>query len=222
PVFSLSFDSTRCALTQINKQINSPSENYTVHSPPQSPSPQPKPNNNSYNNTPTQTQQKQLQQHPPPLYDVSAILASALRKANSLMKKQSSAATLSGGPAAVPPPPPNNNPQPSTRDERAEKLKKKAKNFLDERQRPKARATSLWNYIDATNNFDQARFFQDNVEQVFQVIEDVCIHQIEKIKRTSPHPSPYSHRFPSTVIETPSRFRAPPPAAQRLHVNVSE
>lgn len=38
---------------------------------------------------------------------------------------------------------------------------------------------------DATNSFDQARFFQENAEQVFQVVYDTCIHQIEKIKRKS-------------------------------------
>jgi hypothetical protein len=37
--------------------------------------------------------------------------------------------------------------------------------------------------IDATNNFDQARFFQENAEQVFQVIFETCMNQIEKIKR---------------------------------------
>lgn len=33
------------------------------------------------------------------------------------------------------------------RDDRGEKLKKKAKNFLDERQKTKSRAQSLWSYI---------------------------------------------------------------------------
>lgn len=40
-----------------------------------------------------------------------------------------------------------------------------------------------FNILDATNSFDQARFFQENAEQVFQVVYDTCIHQIEKIKR---------------------------------------
>lgn len=35
----------------------------------------------------------------------------------------------------------------TTKDERAEKLRKKAKNFLDERQKTKARAQSLWSFI---------------------------------------------------------------------------
>lgn len=39
------------------------------------------------------------------------------------------------------------------------------------------------NTIDATNTFDQARFFQEHAEQVFQVVFETCIHQIEKIKR---------------------------------------
>jgi hypothetical protein len=36
---------------------------------------------------------------------------------------------------------------------------------------------------DATNTFDQARFFQEHAEQVFQVVYETCMHQIEKIKR---------------------------------------
>lgn len=36
---------------------------------------------------------------------------------------------------------------------------------------------------DATNTFDQARFFQEHAEQVFQVVFETCLHQIEKIKR---------------------------------------
>jgi hypothetical protein len=36
---------------------------------------------------------------------------------------------------------------------------------------------------DATNTFDQARFFQEHAEQVFQVVFETCMHQIEKIKR---------------------------------------
>lgn len=39
--------------------------------------------------------------------------------------------------------------------------------------------------IDATNTFDQARFFQEHAEQVFQVVYETCMHQIEKIKRKS-------------------------------------
>lgn len=35
----------------------------------------------------------------------------------------------------------------SGKDDKPEKLKKKAKNFLDERQKIKARAQSLWNFI---------------------------------------------------------------------------
>jgi hypothetical protein len=39
-----------------------------------------------------------------------------------------------------------------TKDERAEKLRKKAKNFLDERQKTKARAQSLWSFIGTMTN----------------------------------------------------------------------
>ncbi|KAL0082507.1 hypothetical protein J3Q64DRAFT_1751821 [Phycomyces blakesleeanus] len=71
----------------------------------------------------------------------------------------------------------------SGKEDKPEKLKKKLKNFLDERQKTKSRAQSLWSYIDATNSFDQARFFQENAEQVFAVFYETCVHQIEKIKR---------------------------------------
>ncbi|KAI9282378.1 hypothetical protein BC943DRAFT_328675 [Umbelopsis sp. AD052] len=80
-------------------------------------------------------------------------------------------------------------PLPITKDERAEKLRKKAKNFFDERQKTKARAQSLWSFIDATNNFDQARFFQENAEQVFLVISETCMSQIEKIKQKTDRPT---------------------------------
>jgi hypothetical protein len=35
----------------------------------------------------------------------------------------------------------------SSKDDKPEKLKKKAKNFLDERQKTKSRAQSLWSFI---------------------------------------------------------------------------
>uniref|UniRef100_U9U7G1 Uncharacterized protein n=1 Tax=Rhizophagus irregularis (strain DAOM 181602 / DAOM 197198 / MUCL 43194) TaxID=747089 RepID=U9U7G1_RHIID len=48
-----------------------------------------------------------------------------------------------------------------------EKLLKKAKIFLDAKQRPKARIASLWSFTDFTSEFDQAQFFQQNAEDVF-------------------------------------------------------
>ncbi|KAI8367588.1 uncharacterized protein BYT42DRAFT_586812 [Radiomyces spectabilis] len=82
----------------------------------------------------------------------------------------------------------------TARDDRPEKFKKKAKNFLDERQKIKTRAQSLWSYIDATNTFDQARFFQENAEQVFHVVYETCIHQIDKIKSKSERPQSWSSK----------------------------
>ncbi|KAI7868261.1 hypothetical protein BDF14DRAFT_1881054 [Spinellus fusiger] len=75
------------------------------------------------------------------------------------------------------------------KEDKPEKLKKKAKNFLDERQKTKSRAQSLWN---ATNSFDQARFFQENAEQVFAVFYDTCIHQIGKMKQKSERPQSWN------------------------------
>ncbi|KAI8362756.1 hypothetical protein BD560DRAFT_178321 [Blakeslea trispora] len=82
----------------------------------------------------------------------------------------------------------------SGKEDKNEKLKKKAKNFLDERQKTKSRAQSLWSFIDATNTFDQARFFQENAEQVFQVVFDTCMHQIEKIKHKSERPQSWNSK----------------------------
>ncbi|KAI8144750.1 hypothetical protein BJV82DRAFT_606134 [Fennellomyces sp. T-0311] len=80
------------------------------------------------------------------------------------------------------------------KDDKGEKLKKKAKTFLDERQKIKSRAQSLWSYIDATNTFDQARFFQENAEQVFHVVYETCMHHIEKIKQRSERPQSWSSK----------------------------
>lgn len=44
-------------------------------------------------------------------------------------------------------------PIPITKDERAEKLRKKAKHFFDERQKTKTRAQSLWSFIGMNNEF---------------------------------------------------------------------
>lgn len=42
---------------------------------------------------------------------------------------------------------------------------------------------SLADVVDATNTLDQARFFQENAEQIFHVVYETCMHHIEKIKR---------------------------------------
>lgn len=42
---------------------------------------------------------------------------------------------------------------------------------------------SLAYLLDATNTLDQARFFQENAEQIFHVVYETCMHHIEKIKR---------------------------------------
>ncbi|KAI7906537.1 uncharacterized protein BX663DRAFT_496797 [Cokeromyces recurvatus] len=78
--------------------------------------------------------------------------------------------------------------------DKPEKLKKKAKHFLDERQKIKTRAQSLWSFIDATNTFDQAKFFQEHAEQVFQVVYETCMHQIEKIKHKSERPQSWNSK----------------------------
>ncbi|KAF9575012.1 hypothetical protein BGW38_008263, partial [Lunasporangiospora selenospora] len=64
-----------------------------------------------------------------------------------------------------------------------EKAFRKAKTFLDERAKPKARAASLWIFLDATFEFDQAKFFQDHAEQVFTVTRESFWHQVDKFKQ---------------------------------------
>ncbi|CAG8715506.1 7003_t:CDS:2, partial [Ambispora leptoticha] len=70
----------------------------------------------------------------------------------------------------------------SSKDERMEKLLKKTKVFFDQRSKPKARAASLWSFIDATNDLDQAQFFQENAEEVFDVTYKAFMNQVDKIK----------------------------------------
>ncbi|KAG0300073.1 Ral GTPase-activating protein subunit alpha-1, partial [Linnemannia gamsii] len=64
-----------------------------------------------------------------------------------------------------------------------EKALKKAKVFLDEKAKAKARAASLWTFLDVTFEFDQAKFFQEHADQVFAVTHDSFWHQIEKFKQ---------------------------------------
>ncbi|KAG0348001.1 Ral GTPase-activating protein subunit alpha-2 [Podila humilis] len=64
-----------------------------------------------------------------------------------------------------------------------EKALKKAKVFLDDRAKPKARAASLWSFLDVTFEFDQAKFFQEHADQVFTVTHDSFWHQVDKFKQ---------------------------------------
>ncbi|ORZ10641.1 hypothetical protein BCR41DRAFT_324938 [Lobosporangium transversale] len=64
-----------------------------------------------------------------------------------------------------------------------EKTLKKTKVFFDEKAKPKARAASLWSFLDVTFEFDQAKFFQEHADQVFAVTHDTFWHQINKFKQ---------------------------------------
>ncbi|KAF9987563.1 Ral GTPase-activating protein subunit alpha-2 [Mortierella antarctica] len=64
-----------------------------------------------------------------------------------------------------------------------EKALKKAKVFLDEKAKSKARAASLWAFLDVAFEFDQAKFFQDHADQVFAVTHDSFWHQVDKFKQ---------------------------------------
>ncbi|CAJ0835038.1 9335_t:CDS:10 [Entrophospora sp. SA101] len=82
----------------------------------------------------------------------------------------------------------------TNKDEKMEKLLKKAKLFFDQKQKPKTRATSLWNFIDVTNDLDQAQFFQEHAEDVFDVVLNLYRSQIEKIKRRPDRPVSFSSK----------------------------
>ncbi|KAF9098514.1 Ral GTPase-activating protein subunit alpha-2 [Mortierella sp. AD031] len=64
-----------------------------------------------------------------------------------------------------------------------DKALKKARVFMDEKAKPKARAASLWTFLDGTFEFDQAKFFQEHADQVFAVTHDSFWHQIDKFKQ---------------------------------------
>ncbi|GBB96125.1 hypothetical protein RclHR1_02690010 [Rhizophagus clarus] len=81
-----------------------------------------------------------------------------------------------------------------TKDDKMEKLLKKAKIFLDVKQRPKARIASLWSFIDVTSEFDQAQFFQQNAEEVFDVVYKSFMCQVDKIKQKSDRPSSFTSK----------------------------
>ncbi|KAI8073208.1 hypothetical protein BC940DRAFT_343891 [Gongronella butleri] len=76
----------------------------------------------------------------------------------------------------------------TAKEDRPEKLRKKAKPFLDDKQKIKSRLQSLWSYLDAINSFDQCRFVQEHPDQVFYVVYESCIQQIDKIKQRHDRP----------------------------------
>ncbi|RIA87709.1 hypothetical protein C1645_776672 [Glomus cerebriforme] len=70
-----------------------------------------------------------------------------------------------------------------TKNDKMEKLLKKAKIFLDQKQSPKARITSLWSFTGVASEFDQAQFFQQNEEDIFDVVHKSFMSQVDKIKQ---------------------------------------
>ncbi|CAG8520853.1 1490_t:CDS:10, partial [Gigaspora rosea] len=80
------------------------------------------------------------------------------------------------------------------KDDRMEKLLKKAKIFLDQKQKSKARIASLWSFIDVTNELDQAQFFQEHAEDVFDVVYKSFMGQVEKIKQKPDRPLTFSSK----------------------------
>ncbi|KAL1925039.1 uncharacterized protein VTP21DRAFT_4693 [Calcarisporiella thermophila] len=78
--------------------------------------------------------------------------------------------------------------------DRLEKLLKRAKPFFDERQKHRARLASLWNFIHASNALDQANFFLEHAERIFNVIHNTFIHQVEKIKKGKDRPTSFTSK----------------------------
>ncbi|CAG8501724.1 8669_t:CDS:10 [Funneliformis caledonium] len=81
-----------------------------------------------------------------------------------------------------------------TKDDKMEKLLKKAKIFLDIKQRPKARIASLWSVIDVANELDQAQFFQQNSGDVFDVVYSSFMSQVDKIKQKPDRSTPFTSK----------------------------
>ncbi|KAJ3417071.1 Ral GTPase-activating protein subunit alpha-2 [Chytridiales sp. JEL 0842] len=72
---------------------------------------------------------------------------------------------------------------------RTEKLLKKAKLFLDEKQKTKNRLQSLYSFLEAANLNDQCKFFGDYDTHVATVLNDAIGHQFEKIRERQSQPS---------------------------------
>ncbi|KAI8049879.1 hypothetical protein BDF22DRAFT_158054 [Syncephalis plumigaleata] len=86
-------------------------------------------------------------------------------------------------------------------------LLKKVKVFLDDRQKLKARFQSLVNFIDAANNLDQAIFFQDHAEAVFNVVAGTCEAQIQKIKQRNVKPNSFASKDIQILLRSLTVFR---------------
>ncbi|KAI9596261.1 hypothetical protein BDF19DRAFT_421798 [Syncephalis fuscata] len=86
-------------------------------------------------------------------------------------------------------------------------LLKKVKVFLDDRQKLKARFQSLSNFIDAANSLDQAIFFQEHAESVFNVVVGTCEGHIQKIKQRNVKPTSFASKDIQVLLRALTVFR---------------
>ncbi|RKP04590.1 hypothetical protein THASP1DRAFT_33626, partial [Thamnocephalis sphaerospora] len=86
-------------------------------------------------------------------------------------------------------------------------LLKKAKGFLDDRQRTKARFQSLCSFVDAAHSMDQALFFQEHAEIVFAVVVSMCESHIHKIKSRTVKPANFASKDIQSLLRALALFR---------------
>ncbi|CAG8473524.1 8582_t:CDS:10 [Paraglomus occultum] len=80
------------------------------------------------------------------------------------------------------------------RDDKNERTFKKTRVFSDSKHKSKARIMSLISFIDASNELDQAQFFQDHSDMVFDVMYKAYVDQTEKIRQRTDRPIAFSSK----------------------------
>ncbi|KAL2913609.1 hypothetical protein HK105_206911 [Polyrhizophydium stewartii] len=78
-------------------------------------------------------------------------------------------------------------------DKRVEKLLRRARPFLDEKQKPKQRLKSLVSFLEGAPVADQARFFQEHDNAVFAVALDCFSYRVSRIAEKQDRERLFSH-----------------------------
>ncbi|KAJ3049146.1 Ral GTPase-activating protein subunit alpha-2 [Rhizophlyctis rosea] len=67
-------------------------------------------------------------------------------------------------------------------EKRMEKLLKRAKPFLDDKNKSKVRLAALLHFSEGATEQDEAKFFQEHDYHVYTVVYESFVHQIEKVR----------------------------------------
>ncbi|KAJ3038843.1 Ral GTPase-activating protein subunit alpha-2 [Rhizophlyctis rosea] len=67
-------------------------------------------------------------------------------------------------------------------EKRMEKLLKRARPFLDDKNKSKVRLAALQHFIEGATEQDEAKFFQEHDYQIYTVVYESFIHQTEKVR----------------------------------------